>query len=165
MSRIRGILLFSGGLDSILAAALLQDQEIELEAFHCILPFVNPDDNEYRYAMDQLARQVHLSVHYQRCGREYMEMIRKPAHGYGKYMNPCVDCKLHFIAKAAEYMKESGADFVVSGEVVGQRPMSQLKHTLRHIEKESGIEGRLLRPLSAHILPPTRMEEEGLIDR
>ena len=92
-------------------------------------------------------------------------MVKSPPHGHGKHINPCIDCKLFFIKKAAELMNRLNADFVASGEVVGQRPMSQLKHTLKHIEKESGLKGRLLRPLSAKILEPTIPEIEGKIDR
>lgn len=103
-------------------------------------------------------------MHY-RCDREYIEMVKNPPHGYGKHLNPCIDCKIFFIRKAAEYMIETEADFIATGEVVGQRPMSQLKHTMNHILKETGLQDRLLRPLSAKLLKPTRMEEEGLIDR
>jgi len=165
MGRTKGIILFSGGLDSLLAVRILQDQGIELTGYHVILPFLSPDLDPETLEAASYARALDLPMIYHRAGEEYLEMLRHPAHGYGKHVNPCIDCKIYCIRKAAELMKQTGADFVATGEVVGQRPMSQLKHMLRHIEKESGIEGRLLRPLSARILEPTIPEKEGLVDR
>lgn len=165
MPAARGILLYSGGLDSVIAAKVLFAQNIELTGFQCILPFYPPDFDPETLPSADLARRIGLEVTYHRLGRDYIDLARNPPHGYGKRMNPCVDCKIHFIRKAAELMRETGADFVATGEVVGQRPMSQMKHMLNHIVKESGIEGRLLRPLSAQILKPTIPEEAGLVDR
>lgn len=165
MSSVRGILLFSGGLDSLIAARLLQDQGIELTGFHVILPYFPPDIDPETLEAALYARSIGLPMVYHKAGDEYLGILRNPAHGYGKHVNPCIDCKIYCIRKAADLMKQTGADFVASGEVVGQRPMSQMKHMLRHIEKESGIEGRLLRPLSARILEPTIVEREGLVDR
>ncbi len=165
MQRVKGVLLYSGGLDSILAAKLLIDQGIDLTGLYCILPFYPPDLNPEDLESSKLAKQIGLKLEYYRCDKEYIEMVKNPPHGYGKHINPCIDCKLFFIKKAAELMLKINADFVASGEVVGQRPMSQLKHTLNHIEKVSGLKGRLLRPLSAKILEPTIPEIEGKIDR
>jgi len=165
MPRTKGILLYSGGLDSLLAAKLLMEQDIELTGLHCILPFypaeMNPDELESSVS----AKEIGLKLVYYRCGKEYIEMVKNPPHGYGKNINPCIDCKIFFMKRAAELMTELKADFVATGEVVGQRPMSQLKHTLIHIEKNTGIKGRLLRPLSAKILEPTIPELEGKVDR
>ncbi|HOP28417.1 MAG TPA: tRNA 4-thiouridine(8) synthase ThiI [Spirochaetota bacterium] len=165
MSATKGVLLYSGGLDSILAAKLLLDQGIDLTGLYCILPFYPPDLDPEELESSKLAKQIGLKLEYYRCDNEYIEMVKSPPHGHGKHINPCIDCKLFFIKKAAELMNRLNADFVASGEVVGQRPMSQLKHTLKHIEKESGLKGRLLRPLSAKILEPTIPEIEGKIDR
>lgn len=165
MHGVRGVLLYSGGLDSILAAKLLLDQGIDLTGLYCILPFYPPDLNPDDLESSKLAKQIGLKLEYYRCDKEYIEMVKNPPHGHGKHINPCIDCKLFFLKKASELMEKLDADFIASGEVVGQRPMSQLKHTLNHMEKVSGLKGRLLRPLSAKILEPTIPEIEGKIDR
>ncbi|MCP4136245.1 MAG: tRNA 4-thiouridine(8) synthase ThiI [bacterium] len=165
MGRGKGIVLYSGGLDSLLAAKVLMEQELDVVGFHCILPFVAPDFDPEELDSSKLARDIGLPLIFYRCGKEYLEIVKNPPHGYGKNMNPCIDCKIHFIKKAAEYMKQENADFIATGEVVGQRPMSQLKNTLNHIINETGLGGRLLRPLSAKILSPTIPEEEGIVDR
>jgi tRNA U34 2-thiouridine synthase MnmA/TrmU len=165
MRKGKGVLLYSGGLDSLLAAKILLDQGLEMTGLHCILPFDPPDSDPEESLPSQLADQIGLKLEYYRCGREFLEMVKNPPHGYGKKMNPCIDCKIHFISKAADLMREKGADFVATGEVVGQRPMSQQKHMMNHILKVTGLQGRLLRPLSAKILKPTVPEEEGLVDR
>jgi len=165
MPAVKGVLLYSGGLDSILAAKILMEQGIDLTGLYCILPFYPPDLNPDELETSKLAKKIGLKLEYYRCDKEYIEMVKSPPHGHGKHINPCIDCKLFFINKAAWLMKELNADFVASGEVVGQRPMSQLKHTLNHIEKVSGLKGRLLRPLSAKILEPTIPEIEGKVDR
>lgn len=163
--KVKGILLYSGGLDSLLAAKLLLNQGVELIGLHFILPFYPPDFDVSSLKAVQQAEQIGLKLEFYKCGAEYLEMLKNPLHGYGKNINPCIDCKIFFIKKAAEYMVKYNADFVASGEVVGQRPMSQLKHTLKHIEKSTGLKGRLLRPLSAKLLEPTLAETEGRIDR
>ena len=165
MSRGRGIVLISGGLDSLLAARVLMDQDLDLIGFYGALPFVAPDADPSTLKPVLLASQIHLTVQVHRCGKEYIDILRNPSHGYGKHMNPCIDCHIYFIKKAAELMREMRADFVATGEVVGQRPMSQMRHTMNHIEKETGLKGRLLRPLSAQLLKPTIPEEEGIVDR
>lgn len=161
----KGIVLYSGGLDSLLTAKLLMNQGIDVTGFHCILPFVPRDFVPEKSGHVRLAYQIGLPLVFYKCGSEYLNMVRNPAHGRGKHINPCIDCKIFFIKKAAEYMKETGADFVATGEVVGQRPMSQLKHTINHIANVTGLNGRLLRPLSAKLLKPTVVEEQGIVDR
>jgi tRNA U34 2-thiouridine synthase MnmA/TrmU len=165
LSRGKGIVLISGGLDSLLAARLLMDQDLDMIGFYGALPFVAPDADPASLKPVQLAAQINLTVHVHRCGREYIDILRNPSHGYGKHMNPCIDCHIYFIKKAAEMMRDCRADFVATGEVVGQRPMSQMRHTMNHIEKETGLKGRLLRPLSAQLLKPTIPEEEGIVNR
>ncbi len=161
----KGILLYSGGLDSLLAGKLLLDQGIDLIGIHFILPFTAPDIDPEELKPSALARTIGLPLIHRRCDREYMQIVRSPAHGHGKHINPCIDCKIFFLKKAAEAMRAEGAAFVATGEVIGQRPMSQMKNTLRLIEKESGLEGMLLRPLSARLLKPTKAEIEGIVDR
>ncbi len=165
MAGAKGILLYSGGLDSLLAGRLLMEQGVEMSGVMFLLPFQAPDYNPEDDRPAKIARDNGIPLRFFRCGREYMEMVKNPPHGYGKRSNPCIDCKIYFLRKAGELMESEGASFVATGEVVGQRPMSQMKHMLRHIENESGLRDRLLRPLSARLLPPTAVEREGLVDR
>ncbi|HNX24228.1 MAG TPA: tRNA 4-thiouridine(8) synthase ThiI [Spirochaetota bacterium] len=164
MKSAKCILLYSGGLDSLLTGKILLDQGIEVIGLHCILPYFPPDLDPDQLKESIIAKQIGLNLVHYRCGEEYINMLKNPQHGYGKHINPCIDCKIFFIKKAAEMMLETGADFVATGEVVGQRPMSQHKHTLIHIENNT-LKGRLLRPLSAKLLAPTIPETEGIIDR
>lgn len=161
----KAIALYSGGLDSILAAAVIIQQGIEVIGLYCILPSVDPELPPENLPPSKLAQQINLPLVYYRCDDEYVQVVAHPKHGYGKNANPCIDCKIFFLKKAKEYMQRFGASFVITGEVVGQRPMSQYKSMLLHIEKESGLQGLVLRPLSAQLLPPTVPEKEGIIDR
>ena len=161
----KAIVLYSGGLDSLLAAKILMEQGFDVTGFHCILPFTADDFVPEDSLPALLAKNIGLPLVFYRCGQEYLDMVKAPAHGYGGNMNPCIDCKIHFIKKAAAYMKESDSLFVATGEVVGQRPMSQFKNIMNHIFKASNLGGRLLRPLSAKLLKPTIMEEQGIVDR
>jgi tRNA-specific 2-thiouridylase len=161
----KALVLYSGGLDSLLAGRVLMEQGIEVVGLNFILPFIGPHIDPDEFETSKMAQQINMPLIYHRCGRDYLDMVENPSRGYGKRMNPCIDCKIHFITKSVQYMNDIGADFVATGEVVGQRPMSQLKHTLNHILKETHLEGRLLRPLSAQLLKPTLVEEEGLVDR
>lgn len=165
MKRGKGILLYSGGLDSLLSAKILLDQNIDLIGLHFVLPFVPPDCNLTELSSYSHAKQVGLSIISLKCDKEYLNMVENPLHGYGKCINPCIDCKIHFLKKAKVVMNERDASFVATGEVVGQRPMSQMKHMLNHIEKASELKGYLLRPLSAKLLKPTEAEKSGLVDR
>ena len=164
MKKGKCILLYSGGLDSLLAGKILIDLGIDVIGLHCILPYFPPDMDPDMLKESIAAKQINLNLIHYRCGEEYISMLKNPSHGYGKHINPCIDCKIFFIRKAAEMMLETGADFVATGEVVGQRPMSQHKNTLIHIEN-STLKGRLLRPLSAKLLKPTIPEDEGIVNR
>ena len=159
------ILLYSGGLDSLIAAKVLMEQGIEITGLQCILPYYPPDLDIENLKQVKLARTIGLKLVHYKCGDEYINMLKNPKHGYGKEINPCIDCKIFFLKQASMLMHELGADFVATGEVVGQRPMSQLKHTLIHIEKEADLVGRLIRPLSAKIMQPSIPELEGKVDR
>jgi len=165
MKNRKGILLFSGGLDSLLSAKILMDQNIDLMGLHFVLPFYCPDIQWEKTRVFKQAEEIGLPISFQRCEMEYMNMVQNPPHGYGKNINPCIDCKIFFLRKAKELMEKEGASFVATGEVVGQRPMSQKRNTLNHIEKESGLQGYLLRPLSAKLLRPTKSEMEGIVSR
>ena len=160
------VALLSGGLDSQLAVKMMQDQGFEVSAVAIKTPFCDFDCGrgcgfEIRKRADDLG--VNLKTVY--LGDEYIEMLKNPKYGIGAGMNPCIDCRSMMFQAAKEHMKEIGADFVISGEVLGQRPMSQHKQALKIIEKETELEGRILRPLSARLLPATIIEKEGLVKR
>ena len=155
----KAIGLISGGLDSVLAARLLMDQEIGLTGLSFQTPFFGPD--QARRATAQLG--IPLLV--KEIGGEHLEIVRRPPHGYGSAMNPCIDCHALMIRKAGEMMVEEGHDFIFTGEVLNERPMSQNRQSLSLVAKLSGYADFLLRPLSARLLSETRMERKGLVDR
>jgi len=157
---VRAVVLLSGGLDSMLAVRILQLQGIEVEALNFRTLFVCCQDTAAQ-AAHELG--VKLSVVSEK--DDYLDLVRRPKYGYGRGANPCVDCRIYMFALAEKWMRRTGAALVASGEVVGQRPMSQKKRDLARIAHHSGLEDRLLRPLSAKLLPATAPEREGLIDR
>ncbi|MEW6076393.1 MAG: tRNA 4-thiouridine(8) synthase ThiI [Thermodesulfobacteriota bacterium] len=157
--KIRALGLSSGGLDSILSALVLRDQGIAVEWISFETPFFTAD-NARKAA---LATGIPLTV--KNITSEYLGMLKNPPCGYGQNMNPCMDCHALMANIAGQIMRENGFDFIFSGEVAGQRPMSQVGHALRYVEKRSGVDGYLLRPLSARVLPETIPEKEGLVDR
>jgi len=160
------VALLSGGLDSRLAIKMMQKQGFEVEAVAIKTPFCDFDCGrgcgfEIRETADNLG--VNLKTVY--LGDEYIEMLKHPKYGFGSGMNPCIDCRAMMFEAGKKHMEEIGAEFIISGEVLGQRPMSQHGPALRTIEKESGLEGKIVRPLSAALLPPTEPELNGLIKR
>jgi tRNA-specific 2-thiouridylase len=160
------VALLSGGLDSRLAIKMMQKQGFEVEAVAIKTPFCDFDCGrgcgfEIRETADNLG--INLKTVY--LGDEYIEMLKHPKHGFGSGMNPCIDCRAMMFEAGKKHMEEIGAEFIISGEVLGQRPMSQHGPALRTIEKESGLEGKIVRPLSAALLPPTEPELNGLIKR
>lgn len=154
------VVLLSGGLDSMLAIRIMQEQGIEVEALNFKTIFTCCQDQSAQASRD-------LGVRMTVVGQEddYLDLIRKPRFGYGKGANPCVDCRIYMFEKADRFRQQIEADFIVSGEVVGQRPMSQKRRDLDVISRHSGLEDLLLRPLSAKLLPPTLPEREGWVDR
>ena len=155
------VLLFSGGLDSILAARVLEAQGLKVRCLHCISPFFGDAGAVPRWRRIYQLDIVTLDV-----SQDFAAMLRqRPEHGFGKVMNPCVDCKILLLRHAHRYMEAVGARCLASGEVLGQRPMSQRRDTLHLIPREAGVRDLLLRPLSARHLPPTPAEESGLVDR
>jgi tRNA U34 2-thiouridine synthase MnmA/TrmU len=162
---VKAIGLLSGGLDSTLAVKLLIDQGIEVTAFNMITPFCTCTRKGCKHEAGKVAKQFGVPVKIIAVGEEYIEMIKHPKHGYGSNMNPCIDCRIFLFKKVKEYMDEIGARFIFTGEVLGQRPMSQHKRAMNLIEKETGLQGLILRPLSAKLLPPTIPEEEQWVDR
>ena len=160
MKKPKALVLFSGGLDSILAVRILQEQGIDVEAVH----FVNPFSSE-KNPVDEYAKTFGFRLHKIKLGKDYINLIKNPKHGYGSHMNPCMDCRIYMLKKAKALAKKIGADFIATGEVVGERSMSQQRDQLMLIEKEAELENKIVRPLSAKNLPPTEAEKRGLIKR
>lgn len=156
----RAVVLFSGGLDSTLAIRILQEQGWEVEALNIRTTFDCCRVPAVQTAVELGVRLTVLSV-----ADDYIEVIREPAFGYGKGFNPCVDCRIYMCRMAGRFMDEVAAELVATGEILGQRPMSQKRQDLDVIANRSGLKGRLLRPLSAKLLPPTVAEQKGLLDR
>lgn len=155
------VAMISGGLDSALAAKLMLEQGIEVHGLFLSMSWGCCEKEKAISCAGQLGIPLMiLSV-----GDAYLDVIRKPKYGYGSGMNPCVDCRIYMFHIAKRYMEEIGAGFVVTGEVLGQRPMSQMRRPLGLIEADSGLEGLLLRPLSAQLLEPTLPELLGVVDR
>ena len=171
----RAVVLLSGGLDSLLAARVILDQGIYVEGLHfytgfCVEGLTHairhpelgpPKKHSAQTAADQLGIRLHVID----IAQTYKEIVLHPRHGYGANLNPCIDCKTFMVRRALAWIQENEFDFLVTGEVVGQRPMSQKKESLRLISHESGAEDRLLRPLSAKNLPVTLPEREGWVNR
>jgi asparagine synthetase B (glutamine-hydrolysing) len=156
---VRALGLCSGGLDSMLAALVLRRQGIQVEWITFETPFFTAEKAR------RAATQTGVPLHEHDITNEYLVMLRNPPAGYGKNMNPCLDCHALMFQKAGCFMQAHGFDFLFSGEVLGQRPMSQTASSLRYVEKHSGFDGKILRPLSARCLPETPMEQQGLVDR
>ena len=171
----KALALISGGLDSLLAAKVMQEQGIHVEGVNFYTGFcveghthairkkdkAKPKRNNALWVAEQLGIKLHIVD----IVDEYKDVVFNPKHGYGAHMNPCLDCKIFMVRKAAEWIEEHDFDFVITGEVIGQRPMSQRKDTMPVVQRDSGIGGRLLRPLCARNLPETLPEREGWVDR
>jgi hypothetical protein len=161
----KAVALLSGGLDSALAIHLVKRQGIDVTALHFTSFFSALDSERQDSPVKSTAWQLGVPLIFLPKGEDFLSLIRKPRYGYGKNLNPCIDCRIYTFVKAKEVMAEIGASFIVTGEVVGQRPMSQRRDTLRLVEKRSGCEGLILRPLSAKVLPPSLPELSGIVDR
>ncbi len=159
IQKVKALGLCSGGLDSILAALMLRDQGIDVLWVAFETPFFSAD----KARRASINHKIPIIV--KDITGQYLPMLKNPRCGYGKNMNPCMDCHALMFHIAGEMMAETGSDFLFSGEVVGQRPMSQQKKSLRYVEKNSGFDGSILRPLSAKLLPGTPMEQNGMVDR
>jgi tRNA U34 2-thiouridine synthase MnmA/TrmU len=171
----KAVALISGGLDSLLAAKVIMEQGIHVEGINFFTGFcveghthairkkdrAKPKRNNALWVAEQLGMKLHIVDVIE----EYKDIVINPKHGYGANMNPCLDCKGFMVRKAHEWIEENGFDFIITGEVMGQRPMSQRKDTMPVVAKESGAGDLLLRPLCAKLLPPTRPELEGWVDR
>lgn len=156
----KAVVLLSGGLDSILAICIMKEQGIEVEAVNFQTIFGCCKEDSARVAYDLGVGFTSLKV-----GDDYLKVVEKPKHGYGRGINPCVDCRGYMFDMAKDHMEKVGASFMVSGEVLGQRPMSQKKADFLKIEKDTGLQGLIVRPLSAKLLEPTLPEKAGVLDR
>lgn len=161
----KAVALLSGGLDSILAIRVLQEQGIEIEAVNYVIRFAACIPSNGENVATKAARILKVPLKVVDITEEYLTVLLNPKHGYGANINPCIDCKIFMLMKAKKYMEEVGASFLVTGEVLGERPMSQRRDALAMIEKDAGVRGILLRPLSARILDETIPEKEGVVDR
>lgn len=156
----KAIVLFSGGLDSLLTVRVLQQQEIDILGLYVATPFQDASD-----AARKRAEELGIPLQVRQTDDSYLRIIAAPRFGYGKAINPCIDCRVEMCRFAKELMEAEGADFVATGEIAGQRPNSQKQHQLALIARESGLGGLLVRPLCARVLAPTTPENEGLLDR
>lgn len=156
---VKGILLFSGGLDSILAFKVMAEQRVNVSGLSFATPFFSA------LKAKTTAARIGLPLIVLDITKEYLKMLHAPRYGYGKNMNPCIDCRILMLKIAGRIMEEKGADFLFTGEVLGQRPMSQGKQTLIMTARNAGYPYRVLRPLSARLLPETEPERSGMINR
>lgn len=162
----KALALLSGGLDSRLAVKMMLDQGIEVEAVNFVTVFCTcTARSSCKSEARKAAEEYGIPLKVLNATEEILEAVRNPRHGFGRGLNPCLDCRISMFRRAAAYMRESGADFIVTGEVLGERPMSQRPDAIQTIEVESGLEGLILRPLSAHLFEPTLPEREGWVDR
>lgn len=158
---IDGVVLFSGGLDSLLTARLLMEQGLNICCLHYVSPFFGSPRSQSRWQ-----KLYGIDVEIADAGQQIVDQINNwPDHGFGKVMNPCVDCKIILLRLARERMEELGGKFIATGEVLGQRPMSQRRDIMNRIMHEAGVDNLLLRPLCAQHLDPTPCELSGQVDR
>lgn len=173
VSERKAVALVSGGLDSMLAVRVVQDQGIHVEGLnfftgfcveghtHAIRKNAKPKRNNALWVAERLG----MKLHFVDVVEGYRDVVLNPKYGYGANLNPCLDCKIFMVQRALEWMRGHGFDFIITGEVVGQRPKSQRKDTLPVVQRDSGVGDLLLRPLCARHLPPTRPEREGWVER
>jgi tRNA U34 2-thiouridine synthase MnmA/TrmU len=159
MGKARALVLFSGGLDSILACKILEEQKIDVVPVFFKSYFFGPE------IAQKSAKENGLNLRIEDISKEHLEIVKKPKFGWGTSMNPCLDCHILMLKKAKEIMEKENFDFVATGEVLGERPFSQTRNTLAIVERESSLKGYLLRPLSAKLLEPTIPEKKGLVKR
>jgi len=166
---MKAIILLSGGLDSTLAAELMSRENLELLAVNFKTPFCLCDRHSSGLGCGSNAKRVAetlgIDIEIINATDDFLEVLKDPAHGYGANINPCIDCRILFFCKSKELMEKTGASFIITGEVLGQRPMSQFRRQMNLIEKEADLEGLVVRPLSAKLLAPTIPEKNGWISR
>lgn len=163
----KAIALLSGGLDSLLATIVMVKQGVEVTAVKFFTPFdiKTKEDSKYISNLFENANRYGYKLIFEELADKFIDIVRRPEHGYGKNMNPCVDCRILMLKESKRFMNDLKADFIITGEVIGQRPMSQRIETLYHIDKEADLYGYVVRPLSAKLLKPTVPELKGIINR
>lgn len=159
--RVKVLALFSGGLDSALAVRIVQRLGLDVEAVHFTMPFCTCD----KCGVEEMGRRLGVRVHHVFLGEEFLDLLMDPPHGYGSQMNICIDCRILMFKKAKELAERIGAEYFVTGEVLGERPFSQRASAMSLIEREAGLEGKVLRPLSGRLLWETELERRGLVRR
>jgi len=164
---IKAVALWSGGLDSILAVKLMLDQgNVSVHPVRFSTPFSESRAvNNGTKTSEGILKDSGLILETINLGKEYLRIIRNPEYGYGKNMNPCIDCRIYMLKEAKKYLEQLGGSFLITGEVLGQRPMSQTRQAMKLIEKRAEVAGLVLRPLCAKLLEPTLAEEKGWVDR
>jgi tRNA-uridine 2-sulfurtransferase len=164
--KLKAVALLSGGLDSSLAVRIMLEQGVEIEAVAIKTPFCDFDCGKgCGHRVKEVASDLQIPLKTIYFGEEYLRMLKRPKYGFGSGMNPCIDCRSMMYNAAKDHMKKIDADFIVTGEVLFQRPMSQNHRALNIIEKETGTQGKVLRPLSAKSLPMTEIENDGSVKR
>lgn len=162
----KALALLSGGLDSTLAIRVIQNQGIEVIALNFVTVFCRcTSHGSCKLEAVKVSEKFGIPIKVINTTERFLELVKKPKYGYGKNMNPCIDCRINIFRIAGEYMREIGADFIITGEVLGQRPMSQRKDAMKLIDKEANLTGLVLRPLCAKHMEPTIPEKLGLVDR
>ncbi len=164
-SRIKAIGLISGGLDSVLAVKAVQEQGVQVIGVSCKHPFHSVAGNTLSESARKVARQTGIELYEPDVSDRMIELVKSPPHGFGKHLNPCIDCRIMYLQEGARKMEELGARFLITGEVLGQRPMSQRRDALDIVDRDSGLRGLVLRPLCARLLRPAIPEEKGWVDR
>lgn len=164
--KVKAVALLSGGLDSSLAVRMMLDQGVDVEAIAIKTPFCDFDCGKgCGHKVKEVATELGIRLQTVYFGDEYLKMLKNPKYGYGSGMNPCIDCRGMMYNAAKKHMEKINADFIFTGEVLGQRPMSQNHRSFDIIENETNTQGKILRPLSAKHLPITEIEKEGLVNR
>jgi len=166
-TKLTALGLFSGGLDSIVSAKMMKEMGFDVRLLCFTSPFSNRQKELSNSQLKELAGQKGLGLDLEFMPKEldFLDILRHAKHGYGAGMNPCVDCRVYTFKKAKDYAKRIGAAFIFTGEVLGERPLSQTGQALEIIERESGLQGKIVRPLSGKILPSTEAEEKGWLKR
>ena len=162
---MKAVALISGGLDSALAAKIVMEQGVEVYGFTVVHIFSESIKTAKSSYAERSADELGITLHSHKASQDFLNIVKHPKYGYGRNMNPCLDCRIYMLIKATQYMKKIGASFLITGEVLGERPMSQRRDTMNIVDRDSGLKGLILRPLSAKLFSPTVPEIKGWISR